>query len=129
MVFLVKQNHLQLLLSGPLVKELINAWRDKPYTFYFHPKNASGTREMNSTFDMDWNLYYNPGLALAEVKFNGLNFDQWQEAGKDRHSVYADPCFVDPANKDFRLRKESPALALGFRPIDISQVGPRQDVD
>jgi hypothetical protein len=84
---------------------------------------------MSSTFDMDWNLYYNPDLALAEVEFNGLNSEQWQDAGKDQHSVYADPCFVDPVNKDFRLRKESSALALGFRPIDVSKVGPRQALE
>jgi len=107
-------------------KLLDNAWRDKPYSFYFHPKNASGTREMTSTFDMDWNLYYNPTLALSKVDFDGLKFEQWQEAGKDRHSLYGDPCFVDPDNYDFRLREESPALGLGFKPIDMSQLGPRK---
>lgn len=107
-------------------KLLDKAWRDKPYSFYFHAKNASGTREMTSTFDMDWNLYYNPTLPLSEVKFNVLSFAQWQEAGKDRHSLYGDPCFVDPDNFDFRLRSDSPAFDLGFKPIDMSQVGPRQ---
>jgi hypothetical protein len=37
----------------------------------------------------------------------------------------ADPMFVDPDNGDFTLRPESPALALGFQPIDVSQAGPR----
>lgn len=104
---------------------LDNKWRDKPYQFYFHPKNAGGTREMTSTFDMDWNLYYNPKLTLDEVKFNGLNWDQWRKTGKDAHSVYADPLFVDPARYDFRLRPDSPALAMGFAPIDVTTVGPR----
>jgi len=100
-------------------------WKDKPYTFHFHPKNAEGTRETTSTFDMDWNVYYNPTLPLGNVKLNGMTWDQWQKAGKDRHSVYADPLFVDADNYDFRLRPDSPALAMGFEPIDLTAVGPR----
>jgi hypothetical protein len=74
---------------------------------------------------MDWNVYYNPALKLDEVDFNGLTWEQWHETGKDRHSVYADPLFVNADHYDFRLRSESPALALGFEPIDTSAVGPR----
>ena len=37
----------------------------------------------------------------------------------------ADPMFVDPANDDYRLRANSPALKLGFQPIDLSKIGPR----
>ena len=107
-------------------KLLDNKWQDKPYTFYFHPKNASGTRETTSTFDMDWNVYYNPTLTLDKVEFNGLTWEKWRETGKDKHSVYADPRFVDADNYDFRLRPESPALAMGFEPIDTSTVGPRR---
>ena len=46
-----------------------------------------------------------------------------QELGLEQHSVYADPQFVDFANNDFRLHPGSPALALGFREIDVSEVG------
>jgi hypothetical protein len=49
----------------------------------------------------------------------------WQALGLDRHSLAADPRFVDLAARDLRLAPESPALALGFRPIDLSDVGPR----
>ena len=44
----------------------------------------------------------------------------------DAESVVADPLFVDPENGDFTLKPESPALKLGFRPIDVSIVGPRR---
>ena len=101
-------------------------WRDEPYEFHFHPKSHEGSRKATSTFDADYNLYYNPLLALDQVEFNGLSLDEWRQCGKDRHSLYADPMFVDPDARDFRLEPGSPALALGFRPIDLSDVGPRE---
>jgi hypothetical protein len=52
-------------------------------------------------------------------------FPQWQALGLDRHSVTADPGFVDAERRDLRLRPDSPALLLGFEPIDLSGVGPR----
>jgi hypothetical protein len=48
-----------------------------------------------------------------------------QALGYDRSSVVADPLCADPAAGDFTLGQGSPALALGFRPIDLSDVGPR----
>jgi endo-1,4-beta-xylanase len=41
--------------------------------------------------------------------------------------VIADPLFVNPGNYDFSLRPDSPALKLGFQPIDLREVGPRQN--
>jgi hypothetical protein len=38
--------------------------------------------------------------------------------------VFADPGCADLANRDFTLAADSPALKLGFRPIDVSDVGP-----
>ena len=46
--------------------------------------------------------------------------------GWDTHSLVKNPRFKDPANYDFTLRKDSPAMALGFKPIDVSDVGPRK---
>ena len=37
--------------------------------------------------------------------------------------MVADPLFVNGETYDFRLRPESPALKLGFKPIDLSEVG------
>ena len=47
----------------------------------------------------------------------------WREAGYDPQSVVADPLFVDPDRDDYRLRPDSPALELGFQPIDIARMG------
>jgi hypothetical protein len=37
--------------------------------------------------------------------------------------VDADPHFVDPAAGDYRLREDSPAFALGFKPLPLRQIG------
>ena len=55
-----------------------------------------------------------------------LSLADWQKMGLERHSVIADPLFVNPANDDYRLRPESPAFKLGFQPIDVAKIGPRQ---
>lgn len=80
---------------------------------------------------IDYNLYWRADG--TEPKFLSFTWEQWrQKEGikdiwytprMDAHSRIADPLFVDAAARDFRLRPDSPALALGFRPIDISPVG------
>lgn len=47
--------------------------------------------------------------------------------GDDDNPGTAGPCFVDPANADFRLQPGSPAITLGFKPIDSSKIGLRDD--
>lgn len=104
-------------------------WKDSPYDFYRSPikgPGKTGLQQMTSTFDCDWNLYFNPTLKLDAVKFNGGTWAEWQKRGKDRNSLYADPKFADPDKGDFRLTADSPALKLGFRPVDLTGVGPRR---
>lgn len=52
------------------------------------------------------------------VTFNQRSIPQWQALGNDRHSTFGDPLFVDAEHDDFRLRPNSPAIALGFAPMD-----------
>ena len=40
-------------------------------------------------------------------------------------ALLADPLFVAPEKFDLRLKPESPALKLGFKPIDLNTVGVR----
>jgi len=54
-------------------------------------------------------------------------WESWQMAGADAHSVVADPLFVDAAHGDFTLKPDSPALKLGFEPIPFREIGLYQD--
>ena len=52
-----------------------------------------------------------------------LSLDQWRQLGYDSNSVFADPLFVDPANGDWRVRPDSPALELGFENFPMDAFG------
>ena len=102
-------------------------WQDEPYKIYVNPYTQP--RDTSVTFVSDWDIFYNPDKPSAAVDFSGRTWEQWLAEGKDHHSIYADPMFVDPGRFDFRLKPGSPALKLGFRQIDLSQVGPRPCCD
>ena len=72
--------------------------------------------------EMDRNCYWQ--IAGEPVTFVGLSLEQWREQeGHDRHSIVADPLFVDPRNHNFRLKADSPALQVGFEPFDYTEAG------
>jgi hypothetical protein len=73
-----------------------------------------------SKFTSDRNCFWSE---TGTPEFAGKSLNEWQETGRDLHSLVADPGFVDAPHRDFRLKPDSPALALGFRPIDLSSVG------
>ncbi len=79
----------------------------------------------NDKFKMNHNLYWRTDG--KPIEFGKASLADWRKRGNDADSVIADPLFVDPNNGDFRLKPESPALKLGFKPIDASSVGPRLD--
>jgi hypothetical protein len=62
---------------------------------------------------------------FSRRKKEPVSFKDWKAAGYDAHSVSADPLFRNWKKRDFTLSPKSPALALGFKPIDMSRVGPR----
>lgn len=71
----------------------------------------------------DYNVCYCAGDPQAGTQF----IERMRADGIEEHSVSADPLFVDLTNGDFRLRPDSPALKMGFKPIDTGQIGLRQD--
>lgn len=52
-----------------------------------------------------------------------VDFETWQSLGFDRHSLVADPLFVDEARNDYRVRPDSPALRLGFKNFEMGLWG------
>jgi len=70
----------------------------------------------------DYNLYFN----AADPEWGSRFLKAQRLFGIEEHSVSADPLFVDIDNGDFQLQEGSPALKLGFRPIDLSEVGPKK---
>jgi hypothetical protein len=82
----------------------------------------------------DYNLYasfagepvFKPGVADAEKQEafkESMSLQEWQVTGMDRHSVSADPGFVDFEGGDYRLEDDSPAHALGFKEFPLDQFG------
>jgi len=81
-----------------------------------------GSNWSDEQYRLDYNLYFE--ASGAPVKFGELSLAEWQQRGQDKHSLIADPLFIAPDKYDFRLKPGSPAFKLGFKPIDISKVGP-----
>jgi hypothetical protein len=75
------------------------------------------------TAAFDHNVYWHAGQ--GEIRFGNRTWDQWQKASMDAHSRIADPHFADPTHDDFRLTAEAAAALGGFKPLDLSHVGPR----
>ena len=78
--------------------------------------------------ECDTNVYWKPGVDLAatDEPVTPLGpLAKWQAAGYDTRSLVADPLFVNPAEDDYRLKPDSPALGLGFQPIDVAKIGVR----
>lgn len=102
----------------------------KVFTFernivYYDKGKLLGSNWSDNNHVMDYNLYWD--ASGKPVTFAGATLEEWQRQ-HDQHSLVADPMFVDPKKGDFRLKPESPAFKLGFRPIDTSKVGPREKV-
>ncbi len=83
-----------------------------------HLDNHTVTARNNLLWDTEGKFEFRAGMTLAEGQTLGFDCD----------STVADPKFADPENGDFTLAADSPAYAMGFKKIDISDVGPRYRV-
>jgi hypothetical protein len=94
---------------------------------YFDSGTLLGSNWKNEKFMMENNIYFDTRKD-AEIKFAGASLEQWRGRGHDTNSLIADPLFVAPGKADFRLKKGSPALKRGFRPIDPLDAGVRRNL-
>ena len=71
--------------------------------------------------DMDRNLFWNSN---GKVTFMKTDFPGWQRrTGHDRHSLVADPGFVNPGRGDFTFKSKKNISKSGFVPFDYNQAG------
>lgn len=70
---------------------------------------------------IDKNCFWN--TTAQKPDFQGFSFSEWKKLGKDKHSIIADPLFIDPMNFDFRFKSIKTAKQIGFKPFDYSRAG------
>ena len=80
-----------------------------------------------ANFLLKGNLYWDYSGRPVTFTAKKLGLAEWQKSGQDVGSIVADPLFVDPSRRDFRLKPGSPASALGFKPIQTEMMGVLHD--
>lgn len=98
---------------------------DRNIVYWDNQSPLFGGDVSDTKFAFDNNVYWR--AAGGDLKFGKRSLAEWRDIGMDRSSVIGDPKFVDAANGDFTLKSDSPALKLGFKPIDLRGVGVRPD--
>lgn len=106
-------------IDGSRIEQNIFYSTRKNDNFVFQGRSYYGTTNYLRDAKTDRNLYWNP----ADPQWGKDHLAAEQKHGSELNSIAADPLFTDPANGDFSLPQNSPARALGFKPIDISLIG------
>ncbi len=86
---------------------------------FYTRHNIDAYRQEEMGKSIDYNVYWCAGMSME----NWLDLTLFKNKGADKHSVFADPLFVDWKNGVFTLKPESPALRLGIKQVDISGAG------
>ncbi|HKQ40282.1 MAG TPA: right-handed parallel beta-helix repeat-containing protein [Verrucomicrobiae bacterium] len=94
---------------------------------YFDSGDLLGSYWKNDRYVMENNIYFDT-RSKTNMTFAGATLDQWRARGHDTNSIIADPLFIAPQKADFRLKKDSPALKRGFKPLDPTDAGPRKSL-
>lgn len=120
MMYTKREHH-----TGIIAENNILVTRGKPMlNTAFSPEDDGGDLKefvfgKNLIFDME-----NENPILLKTAKKEYTLSGAKEAfGMDTDSVIRDPGFVDIENYDFRLKETSPAKSIGFKDIDISDVG------
>jgi hypothetical protein len=107
----------------------VQATRVEPHRSFTFENNIVYWTNRSPTLSGNWdklnfvarsNCYWS---TTGPVTFAGKSLEDWQARGHEEGTIIADPRFEDAARRDFRLRPNSPALPLGFKPFDYSQAG------
>ena len=117
-------------------------WRQEMHTGFVAERNilftrngmavygSSGEEVLVDCFTSDYNLVYAYGddepVFYKQYGINKKHNDAIREHELDTHSIISDPGFEDIDNFNFKLKSSSPAFTIGFKDIDISDVGPKR---
>lgn len=107
-------------------------WERREVTFQFPAPGRPGWNDRMSNVEVSVSFADAEGALLVDdvalTEADGLDaWLAWQSLGADRHSIVADPLFVDAEKDDYRLKPESPALRMDFEPIPVEKIGPYAD--
>ena len=100
------------------------------------PKDIAIIQALRGIFksEKDNLIYLKVGKPCYIVKYFGgkdrISLDQWREAPKEKRGKgirVQDPCFVNAAEHDYRLRDDSPAFEMGIHSIATDQIGLNAD--
>lgn len=106
--------------------------------YRFNPANK---KETNFTDDSNliWDYTLQSAYSCIEGDLNCIgtveeirakvdeNIRYNKSCGYYKNVLIKDPLFVDAEKRNFTLSENSPAFEIGFKPIDISDVGPRKN--
>jgi len=103
-------------------------WKEYEVSFKFPAPGDRDWREPMKSLRIRFDIRQPQGtIWVDEVTLHeAVALDEWaswQALGQDRHSLIADPLFLNPDNDDYRLRPNSPAFQLGFKPIPMEKIG------
>lgn len=107
-------------------------WKRHQFVFRFPGPQQTESHPQMQRFYVRLRLEGESGTVWADdVELTPVEllspWQAWQAEGRDQDSIVADPQFVDPAHDDYRLKPNSPALAIGFQPIPIDKIGCYRD--
>lgn len=136
-----EKNHDQFLRNIVVVNAELFAVRDAERSLDYRDQNVAGSGgsiyrvgyppvKGQWVDEIDYNLLFNfRGDFATQIvprdddEEQRYTWEQWRALGFDKHSLIADPMFVDPSAGDYRVKPESPALKLGFQNFDMTRCG------
>jgi hypothetical protein len=132
-----KENRIQNNIFAFATQFQIEGTRPEPHVSFYFERNIvywdndspllagchSAPTPCQINFKLDYNVYWK--VVGGPLVFPGqLDLVEWrQKQDEDRHSIVANPQFVDAGSGDFQLLSNSPALDIGFQPFDFRQAG------
>jgi hypothetical protein len=99
------------------------SWKDKKALWIAARAPKWKQMIVESDRNLIWHHGHPPAVGLLGKIPDDGSWTKWQGMGFDSNSIVVDPLFVDPAHDDFQLRSNSPAFALGFKPIPMERIG------